>query len=110
MGIFGKARFAKVNDKQMADTELVRRFVLGHLPNDAGVTAAGRRLPPTGSWVCMRCGTQWNAVGDVPAQWWIPANNQLSSEKYREMNQSELPPWHCRQSMCGSYAYTIPNP
>jgi hypothetical protein len=26
------------------------------------------------------------------------------------MNQSELPPWHCRQSMCGSYAYTIPNP
>ena len=53
MSFFSKVRFAKVNDKQMADTELVRRYVLGQLPNDAGVTAAGRRLSPTGNWVCM---------------------------------------------------------
>ena len=110
MGLFGNDKVAKVATSQKTDSELVRRYVIGQLPNDVGVIAAGRRLPPTGAWLCMRCGAQWNAVGDVPAQWWIPANNQLISKKYREMNQSELPPWHCRQVLCGSYAYTIPNP
>ena len=110
MGIFGKRKPLGSSGKSNPDAALVLKYLAGQLPNDAGVTAAGRRLTPTGKWVCMRCEARWNAIGNVPATWWIPANNSLSNKQYREMNQEELPPWHCRQSLCGSYAYTIPVP
>jgi hypothetical protein len=96
--------------KRNPDADLVTKFVNGQATNTSGVTKAGRRLAPTGKWVCTRCEATWTASGVVPVQWWIPANNTLSSKTYREMKESELPPWHCRQGLCGSYAYTIPIP
>ena len=109
-GLFGDARDSGSQRESNADVSLVKKYLANQLTSDAGVTAAGRRLTPTGKWVCMRCSSIWNANGEVPAQWWTPANNSLSSKQYREMKDTELPPWHCRQGLCGSFAYSIPIP
>jgi hypothetical protein len=110
VGLFGGAEDRGSQSKPNADVKLVKMYLANQLPSDAGVTAAGRRLVPTGKWACMRCGSIWNANGEVPAQWWTPTSNSLSSKEYREMKDTDLPPWHCRQSLCGSYAYSIPIP
>jgi hypothetical protein len=110
LGLFGNASDSGLQRESNADVTLVKKYLANQLSSDAGVTAAGRRLSPTGKWVCMRCGANWNADGEVPAQWWTPVNNSLSSKEYRDMKDTDLPPWHCRQGLCGSYAYSIPVP
>lgn len=100
--VFLNSRNAKGNGNRNADVELVRQYLEGRLQNSGGVTAAGRRLLPTGNWLCMRCASTWKASGVVPIEWWKPENNN--------QKQAEMPPWQCRQGACATYAYTIPIP